>query len=428
VSNTPHIKGFRDNPKTTASGGLYAGRFTCHDVQWTKGPDNILATFTLTADELYDAARSELLWTDQDVQRGIQPGLEPKPQRELPLSRGYPNPKEYIFDSANADDIVEKLLRGDKLFLSSLIWNLRPGNFDAFWDEGNKNIYLYDGKVYLPDSHHRQQAIRKAVDVWRQKPTDYPRFSGNREFKVELYFLDKAGEGDYFFDKNQRPRPVAKSKAYDLTTQDDLSLLAKKFIDASKKLQGNVNRVTDRLSRKQPEVATLSTVREMMKAFALNESVDAPALDGMATVAAEFYDMLAEVRPELGKLSVADRNLCRDGKLVDAAVMMHGYAALMRDYGVIRPKLGTAEAKRVWQDKLTRLAVTEEYTVDGWYGELFSKQNPLWRRVGVVKPSRDGRSVTTLNTGAARSECGRILRQFLTIEVVPSDLGFLAGH
>jgi hypothetical protein len=97
---------------------LYPGRFTCHDVQVTGEGEDRFATFTLTAEEVAGAAESQLVWTDQDVQRGIRPDVPQGPPRELSVGNGYPDPKLYIFDAAKANDIAEKLLRGDKLFLS----------------------------------------------------------------------------------------------------------------------------------------------------------------------------------------------------------------------------------------------------------------------------------------------------------------------
>jgi hypothetical protein len=249
---TLKISGLLKNPKKTAGGKIYRGRFQCPDVQWTDSSSGPMGTFTVTADQLADAAANGLLWTHQDVQRGIRPDLQTSPPRELSLANGYPDSTKYIFDSNNADNIVEKLLQGDKVFLNPLIWNLRPGTFDAYWNESEDSLYIYSGKVYLPDSHHRHQAIIKAVGIWRSAPKEYPRFSGAHQFKVELYFLSREDEGNYFFDKNQRPKPTEKSKAYDLTTLDDLSMLAKKVIEHSKDLAGNVNRVTDRLTAKKP--------------------------------------------------------------------------------------------------------------------------------------------------------------------------------
>jgi hypothetical protein len=422
------IEGFLKKPKLTASGTAYQGRFTCHEVQWTGEGRDALATFTITAEELADAAESRLLWTDQDVQRGIRPGLVSPPRRELPLSEGYPDPKLYIFDINNADDITEKLLRRERLFLGPLVWNLRPSTFEAYWDSKRAEIFIYAGKVYLPDSHHRQQAILKAIRAWRDAPSSYPKFSPSTQFKIELYFLSKEDEGNYFFDKNQRPKPTAKSKAYDLTTLDDLSLLAKKVIETSSALADNVNRVTDRLTAKNPQVITLSTLREMMRSLAPADSLDEPEIGGLATVAATFYDLLAEIRTELGRLAIAERRTIRENLIVDSAVMMHGYAALMREFNDAIGEEGVRKAVAEWRRRLQRLSAQLTYSFDRWKGDLFAKRNPLWQRVGVVKPGRDGKRLTVLNTGAARSECGRVLKQLLAVDRAPADLRFLVTN
>ena len=422
------IKGFVTKPKKTAGGHLYQGRFTCRDVQWTGEGEELLATFTITAEEIADAAESQLLWTDQDVQRGMRPEVSPIPPRELSVGAAYPDPKLYIFEAEKADDIAEKLLRRERLFLSPLVWNLRPTTFEAYWAEATCSLHLYRGRIYLPDSHHRQQAILKAVRAYRDSKSSYPGFSPTKQFKIELYFLSKADEGNYFFDKNQRPRPTAKSKAYDLTTLDDLSLLAKKVIDKSHSLADNVNRVTDRLTARNPQVITLSTLREMMKSFAATDSLDEPEIDGLATVAAMFYDILAEIRPELGRLNQPERKEVREQLIVDAAVMMHGYASLMGQVNGAIAETGVHNATNEWRTKLSRLAQDKQYSFGHWSGDLFDKRNPLWQRVGVVKPGKDGRKLTVLNTGAARSECGRALRQLLSMDKDVASLVFLANR
>jgi hypothetical protein len=387
-----------------------------------------MATFTVTAEELTDAGESGLIWTDQDVQRGIVPGLDPQPDREICLQAGYPDKRKYIFNVQNADEMADKLLAGEKLFLNPLIWNLRPKQFEAYWDESESAIYLYTGRIYLPDSHHRHQAIVKAVRLWREAPHDYPKFRADKQFKVELYFLSKEDEGNYFFDKNNRAAPTAKSKGYDLTTMDDLSLLAKQVVEHSKALTGNVNRVTDRLTLSNPQVVTLSTLREMMKNFAPDEAVDSSELVGMAIVASSFYDKLAAVRPELGPLALAKRRVVRNSLVVDAAVMMHGYASLMRQYNEDSGKMGPAAANKEWDRRLRLLLPSPTYRFGRWSGDLFSKTNPLWQAVGVVKPGRSQGKLTVVNTGGARAECGRVLRQLLALGSRPTDLRFLSAR
>jgi hypothetical protein len=378
----PSVDGFVAKSKLHAAGGIYRGRFTCHDVQWTGAGSELLATLTITAEELTAAAENRLLWTDQDVQRGILPEAVSPPPRELALGDGYPDPKSYVFDADKADEIAEKLLRGDRLFLNPLVWNMRPRGFEAYWNATDREIYIYNGRIYLPDSHHRHQAILKAVRAWREAPSSYPKFSGDQQFKVELYFLSKEDEGNYFFDKNQRPKPTAMSKAYDLTTLDDLSLLAKRVIEKSQALRDNVNRVTDRLSAKNPQVVTLSTLREMMRTFAASDTLDENEMEGLAVVAAKFYEMLARVRPELGHLPLQERRTVRHRLISESAVMMHGYAALMRDFNDAITEVGVRNATSTWDKLLLRFSTSRRYRISRWSGDLFDKANPLWRRVG----------------------------------------------
>jgi hypothetical protein len=127
------INGFLKKPRRNALKKLYRGRFTCPDVQWIGNTSDQFCTFTVTAGELSDAAANNLLWTDQDVQRGIHPAAVPVPAREISLAAGYPNTSQYIFDQKKADEIVQKLLNGEQLFLSPLVWNLRPDSFQAYW-------------------------------------------------------------------------------------------------------------------------------------------------------------------------------------------------------------------------------------------------------------------------------------------------------
>lgn len=418
------IEGLISEPRKRASGAPYAGRFSCHQVQWTVSGRDTLATFTITARELADAAVVGLLWTDQDVQRGIKPGLPVHADRELPLSKGYPDPTVYIFDEAKANDIAQKLLSGERVFLNPLIWNMRPGKFEAHWDANTSELYIYSGRVYLPDSHHRHQGIIKAVRTFDEEPISFPAFTPETQFKVELYFLSKEDEGNYFFDKNQRPKPTEKSKAYDLTTQDDLSLLSKKVIERSEALRGNVNRVTDRLVASNPQVVTLSTLRQMMELLAPADALDETEVEGLALVAATFYDLIASARPELGKVESVVRQEIRKKSLVDSAVMMFGYAHLMIEFNRAIADDGFDRAVKKWQKKLSMLTAIYQY--GRWSGDLFDRDNPLWRDLGVLKPSKDGDRLTLSNTGASRSQCGRALRQLLALDSAPSDISFLA--
>lgn len=410
---TPNIDGFLAAPKLDASGSIYRGRLDLAGVQWTGEGADAFATITITADQLADAAENRLIWTDQTVQRGVNPAAKEKAPRELALADGYPDKSTYIFDASNADEIAEKLLNGDRLFLNPLVWNLRPGSFSAYWDDAAKSIYLYSGRIYLPDSHHRHQAILKAVRTIREHPGAYTKFRGDRQFKIELYFLDRDGEGNYFFDKNQRPKPTAKSKAYDLTTNDDLSLLAKRVLDKSPSLNGGVNRVTDRLSRKSPHFVTLATLREVMRTYAGAEEIDEAELEGLSTVAAQFFEMLAKVRPEFRSAELQVRNLMREKSLADSPVTLHAFGELMRDFSTDLAKKGSSEGYDYWAVKLQQLSPDVQFMGGNWVGDFFAKLNPLWIDARIAKKSSPTKPVAILNTGGARTRMTKILRRYL---------------
>lgn len=417
----PKIIGFIDNPEKTANDEVYKGRLSCDDVQMTGDGIDAIATFTITARQLVDAADSQMLWTDQDVQRGVRPEVSTKVDRELSLSNGYPDSSIYVFNVESADEMTDKLLHGERFFINPLVWNLRPGNFEAYLNEITREIYIYYGRIYLPDSHHRHQAILKAAKIYRQAPNDYPKFDLGKQFKVELYFLKREDEGNYFFDKNQRPTPTAKSKAYDLTTQDDLSILAKRVIELTPSFQSNVNRVTDRLTSGNPNVVTLSTLRESLKTAADFDNLDETEMEGVAQVAAKFFMLLAEIRPEIGLMTIANRKIVRSQTLVDAPIMFQGYGALIADFNLDVSKHGISESTEIWKEKLNKLSSNIIYTENNWSGDFFHKSNPLWTRLGILKPGVSGQATVSNNRGA-RLQVAKALRGVVNSAANTTDL------
>lgn len=415
----PDIHGFRESPERTASGATYTGRLCCDDVQVTGDGSEVLITFTVTARQLVDAAKTEMLWTDQDVQRGVRPEVSKKVDKELSLSKGYPAQDTYVFSADAADDMTEKLLRGQRMFINPLVWNLRPGTFDAFYDQAARKMYIYDGKVYLPDSHHRHQAILKAASIYKTAPNEYPHFDLNKQFKVELYFLKKSDEGNYFFDKNQRPTPTAKSKAYDLTSQDGLSVLAKRVIDLTPSLAGNVNRVTDRLTAQNANLVTLSTLRETLKHALDAEGFDESEIEGFARVASTVFQLLTETRSELGNLPLVERKRVRAVSLADAPIIFQAYSAFISDFNADVAARGLSKATDRWRETLKKIGPSVRYSEGAWSGDFFQRDNPLWTRLGILKPGASGRP-TMSNNRAARIQAMRALRA-----VVANDTGTL---
>lgn len=398
-------------PLARRGGGIYRGRYSVRNPQWVLNPDDLHATAAVTVRDLVDAAENRLIWTDQVVQRGIRPGREEAAEVELSLGDGYPDPATYVFYPEKADDIAEKLLSGQSsLKLSPLVWNLRPGRFQAAVDQeaDPDQLYLYRGRIYLPDGHHRHQAILKAYRTWEEAPGDYPNFDAERLFTLDIYFMSRRDEAEYFFQKNWLPQQVERSKSFDLTEQDALAVLAKRVIEHAPNLQGNVNRVTDRLAASNPQVVTLSTLREAMRTAVGTDALTEQEIADRAVALARFWELLAEVRPELGKLAVDQRREVRRGSMAGQAVMMHGYAELMRRFLADSDAVGLDDAIAKWRELLARLRADDEYTHDGWTGDFLSRANPIWRERGVLQTTKSG-AQTVSNVRQTREQVAEAL-------------------
>lgn len=420
TSNLPN--GFVDRARTAPDGSLYPGRFTLFDVQITGDKEGVFVTSTVSVSMISDACLNNLVWTDQSVQRGIRPEFSNIAERYLSLQAGFPDKAKYVYDQSRSEDIADKLLRGERLFLNPLIWNLRPGDFEAFLDLDEKRLHLYDGRIFLPDSHHRHQAIVHAANAYRQAPADYPKFSLEKQFTVELYFMSSEDEGEYFYEKNQLGKPADKSKALDLTTQDNFALVAKQAISMSPSLAGNVNRVTDRLTAKNRQVMTLSTMVGMVRSAAAGD-IARSQVGSLATSFATFYELLSDARPELKLLTEEERIFVRKNSMVDQAVVLHGFAPIIRMFHDQRLAASSSDVDAQMQvaaDWERRLSVLTDEVEDlrrreneaAWKGDFFDRSNPVWREFGILQPTKSGGTAVS-NTRQTRNTTAELLSNLL---------------
>jgi hypothetical protein len=94
--------------------------------------------------------------------------------------------------------------------------------------------------------------------------------------------------------------------------------------------------------------------------------------------------------------------------------MMHGYAALMKDYSDDLGKLGRDKARIEWSRRLAKLSPDYTYHGEnGFVGDYLSKQNPLWEKLEITRYVPGRTSITVANTGGTRARAGRELRRYL---------------
>jgi hypothetical protein len=290
------------------------------------------------------------------------------------------------------------------------VWNLRPGTFDAYYDEARDELYVYRGRIYLPDSHHRHQALIKAHHTWLEATEDYPAYNPGRQYTIDVYFMSRPDEGEFFYQKNVLGKTPDRSKSFDLALSDALSVLARRVVEKTPQLTGNVNRVTDRLAASNPQVVTLSTLRSMAATAAGTDALTDKEVDKLSTYYSTFYELLAEVRPELRKVDLDVRRTYRRESMAAQAVVMQAYGELMRLFAEDADRSGLDKAREAWRERLKVLASDVPYDHRGeWSGDFFARENPLWREIGVLQRTRTG-AETVSNTRQTRETTGRELR------------------
>jgi hypothetical protein len=99
--------------------------------------------------------------------------------------------------------------------------------------------------------------------------------------------------------------------------------------------------------------------------------------------------------------------------LANSAVMMHGYASLMKQFNLDVGKKGLHAAQELWRLKLIKLSPDNVCMFESWQGDFFNIGNPIWRKSGVVKINDITGVTTILNTGGARAQVTNLLRDYL---------------
>ena len=97
------------------------------------------------------------------------------------------------------------------------------------------------------------------------------------------------------------------------------------------------------------------------------------------------------------------------------------YSALISDFNGDIAKLGITRAQERWRSILKRLAPDKIFSEGHWSGDFFDKANPLWTRLGIVKPGVSGKP-TVSNNRAARLQAMRALRAAVTNDSGSQDI------
>jgi len=321
----------------------------------------------------------EVVTTARDIHQMYKHGLlviDPSRQRGINTVSN----KEVV-KKEKVDRWTSALIKDEAVF-GQLSWNFRPDESKTYYDPDKKQFVIEHGTATLPDSAHRHRAIFQAVESVAKGSS----FDLNMKFSVRIWRVPADMENDIFYFMNQEGDKADATRSKWLAQKNSGQKIAATVVRRSKHMtEANVETVSNTLSAKNPRLTAFNT---MSVAFETSWSdIAEDKIESVADWFCDWWEHLVEVRPELGKLSLAERQKVRKESIVASALAIHGLIAL---------------ARRFYDDHagFEQLApLADPVDIDGKQVDLFSVQNPQWLELGILVPStaKGGTSLTVRN-------------------------------
>lgn len=318
----------------------------------------------------------------RDIAKAFQHGLlemDPDHQRGQNTVTG-----KYMLKEEKVERWAREL-QEDKAIFGQLTWNFRPESSEVEFEPDPANpivgsLIVRDGSAYLPDSVHRHYAIKRAVESVAAGSS----FDPARRFSLRVWKVPEEFENDIFYAMNMEHDKADATRSKWLAQKNAGQKIAREVVRQSPHLgEGNVETVTNTLSIKNARLAAFNTL-----ASGFEEAwADIPEEHTEKAILwfLNFWNKMVSVMPQLGKLSLTERQKWRKESVVGAAIAIQGYIRLARQLYDGNHDL----------DLLDHLA--EPSVQNGESYDFFAWNNPLFQSAGIIAPSINKKGETTLS-------------------------------
>ncbi len=290
-----------------------------------------------------------------------------------------------ILDDEKVERWAEQLVQGEA-YLGQLSWNFRKDETMLDYDEEKRSLKIGAGAATIPDSGHRHMAILKAAESVSKGSS----FKLDRKVSVRIYNAPASEENRIFYAMNQEGKKADPTRSKWLHRLG-ATKIAGALAEQCPSLKDNVDTIRDRLSKRNPRLCAFNTLSGAFETYWADcNPEETDVFKASVDFVVRFWNKLASVRPELGRLDIVRRKQVRETLLVDSALAISAYVATAR-------KMYDAKLDLDLLNKLSRPAANtdgeEQQNVD-----LFSRENPIWEQIGVLVPStkKSGEKVLTL--------------------------------
>jgi hypothetical protein len=326
----------------------------------------------VTARDISQLYKTGFLKVDNDRQRGVDSVTGQR-----------------ILDDEKVEKWAEQLVKGEA-YLGQLSWNFRKDETALDYDEEKRSLRIGAGAATIPDSGHRHMAILKAAESASRGSS----FNLDRKVSVRIYNVPASEENRIFYAMNQEGKKADPTRSKWLHRLG-ATKIAGALAEQCPSLKDNVDTIRDRLSKKNPRLCAFNTLSGAFETYWADCNPEEEAVfKASVDFGVQFWNKLAAVRPELGKLDITRRKRVRETLLVDSALAISAYVAIAR-------KMHNRQIDLTRLEKLGQSVTIAVKTSSGEQPQnvdLFSRDNPTWERIGILVPStkKTGEKVFTL--------------------------------
>ncbi|MGH9436379.1 MAG: DNA sulfur modification protein DndB, partial [Terriglobia bacterium] len=234
----------------------------------------------MTAHDIHQLYKTGFLKVDPDRQRGMDSVTNKR-----------------ILDEEKVEKWAEQLVK-DEAYLGQLSWNFRKGETTLEYDEASRSLKIGAGAATIPDSGHRHMAILKAAESVAKGSS----FRLDRKVSVRIYNAPASEENRIFYAMNQEGKKADPTRSKWLHRLG-ATKIAGALAEQCPSFKDNVDTIRDRLSKKNPRLCAFNTLSVAFETYWSDcNPEDEAAFNTDVAYAVQFWNKLASVRPELGKL------------------------------------------------------------------------------------------------------------------------------
>jgi hypothetical protein len=350
----------------------------------------------VTAHDISQLYKTGFLKLDDDRQRGIDSVTGKR-----------------ILDDEKVEKWAEQLVSGEA-YLGQLSWNFRKDETSLEYDEDTRSLKIGAGTATIPDSGHRHMALLKAAESAGRGSS----FKLDRKVSVRIYNVPASEENRIFYAMNQEGKKADPTRSKWLHRLG-ATKIAGALAEQCPSLKDNVDTIRDRLSKKNPRLCAFNTLSGAFETYWADcNPEEEVAFKATVDFVALFWNKLAAVRPELGRLDISRRKRVRENLLVDSALAISAYVAIARK--MYDRHVDLSRLEKLGQPvtaTIKKPAGEEQREVD-----LFSRENPIWEQIGILVPSakKSGEKVFTLrNARQTREAMLKTIEGVLELNVQP---------